>query len=337
MKNHLILQRYIPLTLLLLLLFVSSTSLVLADEDEVATKVEIVNISEGDTISELTVIQGTINFPDFLKYEIFLKAGDSLVWVGNAYHAVIDGNLVRLDPRVFVSGSYQLIIRQVNSDFNYTDVAGPIIKIDNPKDAPLPYYPEIEPSFLYPSNNFAIVRVRNCTGEDFNYDYTSPMDFRSAGDATLQGKPEGYAICPFHDLALIPGEYRGTGQGGGQTKGVPINFTVDEWHVYHLIYNGPGAGGDEVFFQEVPSDELAVDENGVAIPGGFAADPATEKAKASKAPKAKESGTREAMLPVTGNLADNQSFPVILTIGFVLLLAVGGVIAARKRQFTANK
>ncbi|MEM7034807.1 MAG: LPXTG cell wall anchor domain-containing protein, partial [Chloroflexota bacterium] len=266
--------------------------------------------------------------------EFFLDNGKNLVWVGNAYHTVDNGNLVRLDPRVFVSGTYQLLVRQVNKDFNYTDMVGPTITIDNPKDAPLPYYPEIEPSMLYPSEDFAIVRVRNCTGEDFNYDYTSPEDFKSAGDSTLPGKPEGYSVCPFHDLALVPGEYRGTGQGGGQIKGVPINFTVDEWHVYELIYNGPVAGGDQVFFQEVPADEMdAVDD--AAVEETYSdSDKVKTDEKAVAQPEKESEPEMETMLPTTGDQDTSSQLPIALTLGFIALLGVGGYLAVRRRQFT---
>lgn len=330
MKNSTSPYKWLSTGLMLLLLMMSSVVLVAADEDEVVAKVDILNVSDGDVISELTVIRGTINFPDFLKYEFFLSNGDDLVWVGNAYHTVENGNLVRLDPRVYVSGTYQLLIRQVNSDFNYTDTMGPTITIENPKDAPLPYFPEAEPSFLYPSETFAIVRVRNCTGEDFNFDYTSPQDFKSAGDDLLQGKPEGYSICPFVDLALIPGEYRGTGQGGGQTKGVPINFVADEWHVYHLIYNGPGAGADQVFFQEVPADEMDAEETAETTKAH------PDDSTAQKDKTTRPETTMETVLPTTGDQNTSNQYPVGLALSFIVLLSIGGFLAVRRQQFTSK-
>ena len=290
-----------------------------AQDDMVA----FTNVSDGQTISALTVLEGTITFPDFLKYEIFLQSGNSLIWVANSHGRVINGSLARLDPRSFQSGSYQLVVRKVNSDSNYTDELGPTITIDNPNGSPAPYYLEVEPSFLYPSEQFAVLRVRNCTGEDFNFDYTSPDGFKSAGDATLPGKPTGETICVFQDIALIPGEYRGTGQGGGQTEGAPFTIVVDEWMTFELLYNGPGAGHNMIIAQQVPFDE----GQGDAMP--MHDEQANVAAVAQPAP--------ETILPTTGDLAEDASrFPVVLVVLLLLVLGAGGAIAVWKKPFSRS-
>jgi len=332
MKNHLIGYISLIAVIAMLLFATGSVTMVLAEGE---SRVEITNLSDGDVISELTILTGTIEFSDFLKYEIFLKSGDSLVWVGNSHSAVVNGNLVRLDPRVFVSGRYQLLIRQVNRDSNYTDTPGPTITIDNPNGTPLSYYPEVEPSFLYPSKEFAIVRVRNCTGEDFNFDYSSPDAFLSSGDDVLPGKVSEDSICTFRDLALIPGEYRGTGQGGGQDKGVPIQMVVDEWKVYHLIYSGPVAGGDQVIAQEVPADDMQADGSSKVISPTATPKRAEAKVLPPTSVPAIDSKT-ESILPTTGDETERNIFPIGLTLLVILVLGGGGVVAVRKRQYTEH-
>ncbi|MFQ5578571.1 MAG: hypothetical protein ACE5G8_16455, partial [Anaerolineae bacterium] len=206
MKTHPF--RYVVVTgvTALMLLLAGGAAGILAQD---AGTVEFANLPDGTVVSSLTTLSGTIDFADFLKYEIFLKAGDSLQWVANSHSPVANGNLARLDPRVFQSGTYQLLVRQVHSDSNYTDVPGPTITIENPNGGPLSYYPEVEPSFLYPSEKFALVRARNCAGEDFFFDYTSPEGSGSAGDMLLPGK-SGDTICRFADFTLIPAHYSGT-------------------------------------------------------------------------------------------------------------------------------
>jgi LPXTG-motif cell wall-anchored protein len=322
------------ITLLSLLLLLLGAGSVLAQGED---RVEFTNISDGDTISQLTVLMGTITFPDLLKYEIFLKSGNNLVWVGNSHGRVIEGNLVRLDPRVFTSGTYQLVVRKVNSNSNYTDEPGPTITIENPNGLPLPYYPEIEPSFLYPSELVAVVRVRNCSGEDFNFDFISVSGTGNSGDTKLPGKPEGEFVCVFEDMAWRPDHYRGTGQGGGQSESAPIELIVDEWHVYEIIYFGG---------RTLNVGEVGPDEGQGAVMGGQPVAASTPKPIPTPTPKAAEpqaqvapptpmpgQGKTETVLPTTGNETDLNLLTIAIAFGAVLLLGGAGFIAIRKRQY----
>jgi len=338
MKSHPLRYAKIIVGLILLLLAAANSVVVSAQE---RAGVEFTNVREGETISRLTTLTGTVNFPDFLKYEIFLKSGDNLIWAGNSYSRIVNGNLIRLDPRVFASGPYQLLVRQVNLDSNYTDVLGPNIIIDNPNKVPLPYYPEVEPSFLYPSEIFAVVRVRNCAGEDFNFDYHSPQDGRSSDDTKLSGKIEG-GICAFQDLALIPGLYRGTAQGGSQGMPAPFELLVDEWKVYELAY----FGGVEIHAGEVQADAQAGDGRGAMLPGdgrgamappppAFEPQPTTmpQPRQAPAAPPTPASGASKpkAILPTTGlGNGVNILFGGI-ALAVILILSLGGVLATRRR------
>ena len=298
--------------------------------------VKFTNVSEGAVISKLTTLTGTIDFPDFVKYEIFLKSGSDLVWVGNSHSRIKDGNLVRLDPRVFVSGKYQLLVRQVHSDSNYIDVNGPTITIENPNETPLPYYPEVEPSFLYPSETFAIVRIRNCAGEDFNFDYHSPQDFKSSGDMKLGGKVTD-GICPFTDLAWIPGKYGGTGQGGGQDRGAPIELTVEEWHTYEIIYYG----GQQIQANQVAGDDKMAGPEmaqvATATPKSAKATVTPVSAKDDKAeavpPTPMSDSKTESILPTTGDQGASSGLPMVIGLLVVLSLGAAGVVALRSRQF----
>jgi hypothetical protein len=332
MKKYLLWYAKIIIVITLLMLVTANGFVVSAEE---GGTVKFTNVSEGDTISQLTTLTGTITFPDFLKYEIFLKAGHDLIWVGNSHSSVVDGNLVRLDPRVFSSGSYQLVVRQVHTDSNYTDTPGPTITIDNPNGVPLPYYPEVEPSFLYPSEIFAIVRVRNCAGEEFHYDYHSPQSFRSSDDRVLPGKLED-TICTFEDLALVPGQYRGTGQGGAQDQSVPIELTVDEWHVYEIIY----FGGQQLQFGEVaPDDKPGMDTEMAQTPTPTpkphpTTTPTQTAAQVSPPTPVPEAPKAETILPTTGNDDRATAFFIGLAVVVILTLSLGGVLAARRRGYS---
>jgi LPXTG-motif cell wall-anchored protein len=142
----------------------------------------------------------------------------------------------------------------VHTDSNYTDYPGPRIKIHNPLGSALPYYPEVEPSFLYPSPKYGVVRVRNCAGEDFNFDYRSPDGGKSADDTFLKGK-SGESICTFEDLTLIPGRYQGSGQGGAQDHSFGFDLQIEAGRVYEILYIGPNNTGPEFSAGEVAADD----------------------------------------------------------------------------------
>jgi hypothetical protein len=350
--------RYLGSLIVLLFILVSSGTALAAGNEHV----EIANVHNGSTISELGVLKGTVDFPDFLKYEIFLASGNKLIWSGNSHSPVINGNLVRIDPRVFNSDEYQIVVRMVRKDSNYTDFLGPRVKIHNPLGSPVPYYPQIEPSFLYPSDQFAIIRVRNCSGEDFHFDYNSPDGGKNADDRFLNGK-SGDSICIFEDLAWIPGKYRGSGQGGGQSNGHGFEIQAEAGHVYEILY----LGGSQITVNEVGADNPQAeprmgpgpmqqpgsgpmqqpDSGPMQQPGSGPMRPADNKpggemdmGGAMSGPDQKPQGMGpnrppenkpQPMLPVTGEDI-GLNLPVAI-MGFVLIviLGVGGVLAVRRR------
>lgn len=320
MKKHL----FFVSALVILLLTLGGAS-VLAQN---TGTVEFTNLPDGATVSELTTLTGTIDFPDFLKYEIFLKNGHQLTWVANSHSPVKNGGLARFDPRVFASGSYQVIVREVHPDSNYVDVPGPTITIDN--QAPAPYYPEVEPSFLYPAEGYALVRARNCAGEDFFFDYQSPEGTGSAGEVNMPGK-SGDTICIFSDFILKPAEYRGTAKGGAQNSGQPIEFLAEAGKVYDLTYVG---AGHRIVVQEIAGDSVSETASGgpeyvEPTKASATAMPAATKKPAATPTKA---ATPKPVLPVTGQTGGSAS--VWFGIGALALLAIligGGVLAAKKR------
>ncbi len=321
MKKHL----FFVSALIILLLALGGAS-VLAQN---TGTVEFSNLPDGATVSELTTLTGTIEFPDFLKYEIFLKNGHQLTWVANSHSPVKNGGLARLDPRVFASGSYQVIVREVHPDSNYVDVPGPTITIDN--QSPAPYYPEVEPSFLYPAEGYALVRARNCAGEDFFFDYQSPDGSGSAGEVNMPGK-SGDTICIFSDFILKPAEYRGTAKGGAQNSGQPIEFLAEAGKVYDLTYVG---NGNRIVVQEIPGDSVSETASGGPEYVEPTKAPATAMPAATKKPVAAptKAATPKPMLPITGQTGGGA--PVWFGIGALALLAIligGGVLAAKKRQ-----
>lgn len=320
MKKHL----FLILTLIILLLALGGASALAQNTGAV----EFTNLPDGATVSELTTLTGTIDFPDFLKYELFLKNGHQLTWVANSHSPVKNGGLARLDPSVFSSGSYQVIVREVHPDSNYVDVPGPTITIDN--QSPAPYYPEVEPSFLYPAEGYALVRARNCAGEDFFFDYQSPEGSGSAGEVSMPGK-SGDTICIFSDFILKPAEYRGTAKGGAQNSGQPLEFLAEAGKVYDLTYVG---NGHHIVVQEIPGDSVTETASGGSEYVEPAKASATATLAATKKPAAAptKAATPRPILPITGQTPGSAS---IFGIGAIVLLAIligGGVLAAKKRK-----
>ena len=341
MVNH-PLRRFIVVIAAVVLLLAVVSGQVLAQD---SGTVDIVKPAVGETVSGLITVAGTVTFPDFLKYELFLKKGEELIWAATVYSPVVQGNLARLDTRTFVDGSYQMVIRQVGADSQYVDIPGPTFTISNELGAPLPF-PEVEPNFLYPVESKALVRVRNCSGEDLMFDYGSPEGFREAGQINLPPKPET-AICPFTDLALQPAEYRGTGKGGGQAEGVTYSFIAEAGKVYQIIYNGPAAGANQLYIGPVEGDEpdrISMPASPATTPVAGAA-PAvdtivaapTAAAPAVSDPSASGEalGKTQAMLPVSGQGSESRTAFMFAGVVLILLLVVGGLWAANKRNYTA--
>jgi hypothetical protein len=317
------------------LLTVSGNAGVMAQGRET---VEIANPTEGSIVSGQITITGTIEFPDFMKYEMFLKTGEGLIWAATVYASVINGNLARLDTRTYADGIYQLIIRTVRTDSNYNEYTGPSFIIENGLGAPLPY-PEIESSFLYPPEAGAIARVKNCGGDNLGFTYGSPQGFCSADDLWIEYKPQDSPICPYVDILLIPCEYRGTAQGEGQLGGATYGFVAEKGKIYEIIYST----GKQVYIAEIEGDERASTDTG----GLDREDPARsqvvemavtstpEGAVTPAGDAAPTPSSTDSVLPVSGQGHTSQTSSVVVAIGFILLLIVGGIVAIRKRAYPA--
>ncbi len=349
MKHHPL--RYVIVVGIVMLLFtVGIRANVFAQEGET---VYITSPTDGEIVSGLITITGAADFPDFQKYEIFLKTGNQLIWAATTYAPVINGNLAHLDTRVFIDGIYQIIIRQVHTDSNYTDFAGPTITIENNLGAPLPY-PEIESSLLYAPKTGAVARIRNCSGKDLEFDYKSPQPFCSAADLWIMPKEQDSPTCPFVDALLIPCEYRGTAQGLGEPLGATYSFIAEAGGIYEIIY----AGGSTLYIAEIEGDERASTDTGGLDPGDPARlqpppEPAEDSEEATEAavptiptaaptpppavtaPTASvdDSTETEAMLPVSGHGTESNTPFVVVASGLILFLIVGGIVATRKRGY----
>ncbi|HXV44055.1 MAG TPA: hypothetical protein VEC96_13390 [Anaerolineae bacterium] len=347
MKSH-SLQYALTIALAaVLLLGLGQLASVSAEENQ-AGNVLITTPANGSTVAGLVTITGAISFPDFLKYEIFLKPDKGeMLWVATTYAPVINGNLARFDTRTYQNGTYQMIIRQVHGDSNYTEAVGPTITIDNELGAPLPY-PEIEPSYLYPTEKYALVRLKNCSGVDLQFDYTSPQGSRTTQPIRLEAKGQDTTYCPFEDFVLMSEEYRGTATGAGE-KPYTYSFLAEVGRVYELIYNGEGAGHNQFLVNYLKGDERAgTDTAGspsaavvagaptqTPVPIAAAIAPAEEAAPAAVAP-AEAPAQANSVLPVTGQ-GEISKLPFVL-IGVALLLAVigGGVLILVWRKVLAG-
>ena len=309
----------------------------LADDPQM---VSVAQPRTNDTVSSLTMVAGSVEFPDFERYEIFLNGGGDMIWAASGYVPIVNGNLARLDPRVFQDGTYQIIIRQVRTDSNYTDYVGPTITIDNPLGAPLSYYPEVAPSILYAPNDRALLRVENCSGHDLNFDYHGPTNFSTADNSRLLAQKEG-SICTFFDAVLTLGEYRGTAHiDGGSSNNYQFNASAG--NVYKITYNGPESGHYELIVAEIVADT-----DGNELMGGGIAPVTTDTSDEPTVIDANDSSTDVAqddsatvteaesdVLPTSGgDLVPTSSITYLfLTILFMGLIIVGGVVALQKRR-----
>jgi hypothetical protein len=323
-------------------------SSVLAQEEGT---VVIATPADGATVSGLITVTGVVDFPDFLKYEIFLSGGAGLIWAATTYAPVINGDLAMLDTRTFADGTYQMIIRKVNTDSNYTDFTGPTLIIDNGLTAPLPF-PEVETSLLYPPPAGALMRLRNCSGNPLEFDYTSPDGFCSADDLWIHHKPQESPICTYVDILLIPCEYRGTAIGMGEKRGASYSFEAEGGKVYELSY----PGGDRLFIGEsLGYPRAETDTGGLDLndPARYQAAPDANKAAtpaAAPAPTSASSSTpaeavsttttadssdaSDPLLPVSGEGTESRMPFMIVALAVIVFLIGGGIVAARKRGST---
>lgn len=294
--------------------------------------VNISNPSEGGTVSGLVAVTGSAVFPDFLKYEVFLKSGDDFLWGATVFAPVINGVLARLDTRTVPDGTYQLVIRKVRSDENYTDFLGPMFTIRNNQGAPQPF-PEVESSPLYPpESGRAAIRVRNCSGVDLNLDYGSPTGFCSAGNVSLKYKPQETELCPYADLLVIANcEYRGTASGLGES---PANYMFDTepGKIYELIY----PGGDRVFINQIPGDERAETDLAALAPEDPQRVQAVASGQVGRPPSTEiggGSGAVNQQMPASGQAAPQYNTPFIIAgLGLLAFMIVAGFVAAVRRD-----
>jgi hypothetical protein len=328
------LGRWIFAALLAGLVLLGSTHNFQASAQESAIT-SITSPTEGETVTGLITVTGAVDFEDFLKYEVFLKSGDQLAWAATVYAPVVNGNLARIDTRTYLDGVYQLVIRRVNPDSNYTDVVGPTISIENGLGSPLPH-PEIESSYLYAPEGAALARVKNCSGNNLEFDYVSPDGFCSAGNLWIMPKAEDSPVCPSEDILLTPCEYRGSAIGQGEERGATYSFVAEAGKIYQIDY----PGGGQLYIGEIPGDERASSDTGgltssIPTQPQTAAQPTPVPSNQSNVTTTKAGPVVEPdVLPVSGQgQASNLTF-IVGGISLILLLIGGGVIAVRNRRVT---
>jgi hypothetical protein len=317
--------------------------------------VEITYPTEGTSVSGLITVTGTVDFPNFMKYELFLRTGSEMLWAATVHGPVINGNLARMDTRIYPDGIYQLIVRTVRTDSNYNEYVVASFLIENELGAPQPF-PEIISSPLYPPLAGTLVRFRNCGGDNLEVDYHSPTGFCSADDLWIPFKNQYSPVCPYVDVLLIPEcEYRGTARGQGQPKGVGYSFLAEKGKIYEIIHSGDV----RISVTEIPGDVRADTDtggldpedparyptaSGVAVDSSTVAEPSTaaeteaEQAPAQPAETPTDSDgaqdTQE-MLPVSGQGRVAGTSFVVVAMGLIVFLVIGGIVALRKRGHQA--
>jgi hypothetical protein len=324
MKNYP--WRYVMMVVVVLLL--TTTSNVWAKAPET---VEITSPTEGGKTAGVLNITGSIDFLDFMKFELFLKTGGELLWAATVYAPVTQGTLAHLDTRIYPDGMYQLVMRTVKTDSNYKEYTGPSFVIENNLGAPRPY-PEIESSPLYLPTAGALARIRNCSGDNLNITYGSPGSFCSADDLWIPFKNEHSPLCPYVDVLLIPNcEYRGTAMGQGQPRGANYSFKAEQGKLYELNF----AGGDRLFINQLKGETPG---SAVSSPASQSdqSPPAAAADTAKIAPPAAVTSTQPAtstkpMLPVSGAGQTPKTTVILGAVGVLLLLLIGGIVALRRR------
>ncbi len=345
--------RYIVMTVVIaaLLAVTINGAVVLAQEPETLF---VMNPAEDETVSGVITLTGATDFLDFLKADIFLKSGDNMIWAATVHAPVINGNLARLDTRTFEDGDYQVIIRKVTSDSNYTDFEGPAFTIFNNLGAPLAHAAE-EANFLYPPLSHGLARIKNCTGLDIKFDYEG-LGNCSADNLELKAKAQDNPLCPYVDVTLIPCEYRGTVVGLGEERAATYGIEVEAGNVYEFDYAGNGrlfinttkgdarigtdTGGlpltDPARLQPVmePAAEEAIEAAMAPAEEGATAEPAKEtpaEVVAAPTPSDSESADTQMVLPVSGQAASEINVTyIIAAAGLILLMVVGGFVAVRR-------
>jgi hypothetical protein len=155
--------------------------------------------------------------------------------------------------------------------------------------------------------------------------------------------------CPYQDVLLVPCEYRGTAQGEGQPKGASYSFVAEAGRIYELNF----PGGDVIYIGEVEGDERASTDTGGLDPGdptrmqpppetaGEDAEMAATESEAAPQPVAAATPVQAApaqtdsMLPVSGRGTESRTAFIAVAAGLILLLIIGGVVAIRRRGYTA--
>ena len=183
--------RIIAISIVVLLLFAVTGSALAQSE-----VVEVTSPAEGASVAGVIDVTGTVAFPDFMKYEVFLKGNGELLWAATVYAPVANGTLAMIDTRIYPDGIYQMLIRTVKTDSNYNEYVGTNVVIENNLGAPLPF-PEVVSSPLYTPVAGALTRFVNCSGDDIQVDYTAPPAFAVP---MICGFPLKSKIAPFAPL-----------------------------------------------------------------------------------------------------------------------------------------
>ena len=295
-----------------------------------------------------------------------MKAGDNSLHGATGFSPVINGNLAQLDTKTYPDGSYQLIVRAVGTDSNYTDFPGPVFTIQNDLGAPLAHG-EVFQSFLYPPmSGMALLRVQNCGGYNLEFDYTSPDGFCSHGNYWMMGKMQDATLCTHEDILVIPCEYRGTAwPEDGQGRALTYSFIAEAGKIYDINY----PGGGKLWINETPGDERAPTDTGGLDPmdperfqsieeieGGVGAmmESSGEAVSATKVETTEiveaEKGeavvttektevtaeTTEVILPESGQAASPSRLPFAVAGGvLILFMVVGGVVATQRGKQSA--
>jgi hypothetical protein len=206
------------------------------------------------------------------------------------------------------------------------------------------------------------VRVRNCTGEGFFMDYHSPEGFKSSGEVSLEPwAGEGF-VCPYADIALIPGEYRGTAKGEAQVEGVNYTLNSEAGKVYEMNYNGPAAGALQLYIAEIEPDERATTDTGGLDPDDpartqpeediqaasvTAVEETTEMAEAETGEESMAQETTEESMSTSSDASSQEVLPesgqeapttapfAVAAVGLIALMVIGGVFAIKRGKQTA--
>lgn len=172
---------------------------------------ELIAPQSGDAVAGMVPVRGTALIPGYLRYDIHIsEAGfEAWSWVATGTEIIRNGTLHTLDTTQYPDGEYDVRVRAVDVDGNYTEVFIQDLEIRNanpPTPTPIfnelgtqipnPDYPVIPSATPTPTPEY----ISNIPGGQGIFSPTDGGVIR--GLASIQGTVNGFPSNPFDHYEL---------------------------------------------------------------------------------------------------------------------------------------